>query len=240
MQLNPPRFPSPLGLLRFALGERGGSRAFPSWPRARPARWLRLVLVAGLVVPFLRLAYRIDVRGAEHLAAAPEPCLLVSNHNMHLDWGMLLCAFPANFRRRLAVGAAASEIFGNPARAFPSRLLGNAFPFAKEGSGVRQSLQFVPRMLDEGWNVLIFPEGGISLDGQMQPFKPGIGWLVAHTGVEVLPIRIDLLRPGFYEGSWWRLPRGHVRVTVAPAVRSEPGLSYDEIAAGLDRAVRSA
>ena len=169
-----------------------------------------------------------------------EPCLIISNHNMHLDQAMLLRAMPHGFRQRVAIAAAASDIFGNRFRGFWASLLGNAFPFAKEGSGVRESLEYVARMLDGGWNVLIFPEGKLTVVGPMQRFKSGVGLLAVETGVPVLPMRIDVLRPGFYEGKWMPHPRARVRVSFGKPVRFEPGTGYAEATTILEQAVREA
>jgi 1-acyl-sn-glycerol-3-phosphate acyltransferase len=95
-------------------------------------------------------------------------------------------------------------------------------------------------MLDEGWNVLILPEGERKSNVPMRPFKPGIGWLVARTGAEVLPIRIDVLKPGIFDGGSWRQPRGHVRVSFGPRLRPDASARYDEIAGALEEAVRTA
>ena len=159
---------------------------------------------------------------------------------MHLDQGMLLRAMPSDFRQRIAIAAAATDIYGNRFRGFWASLLGNAFPFAKEGAGIRESLENIARMLNEGWNVLIFPEGKLTVMGPMRPFKGGIGLLAVETGAPVLPIRIDVLRPGFYEGKWWPHPRARVFVHIGAPVRIEPGTSYAGAAAILERAVREA
>jgi long-chain acyl-CoA synthetase len=147
---------------------------------------------------------------------------------------------PHGFRQRVAIAAAASDIFRNRLRGFGAGLLGNAFPFAKEGSGVRESLEYVAKMLDEGWNVLIFPEGKLTVIGPMQPFKSGIGLLAVETGVPVLPMRIHVLRPGFYEGKWLPHPRARVRVNVGEPVSFAPGTTYAEATAKLEEAVRNA
>ncbi|HEX6031810.1 MAG TPA: AMP-binding protein [Tepidiformaceae bacterium] len=213
---------------------------FPTWPRWRPIRWLRRGLMTGLVFPLLRIGYSVEIRGRERFQVVSEPCLIVSNHNMHLDQGMLLRSMPQGFRQRVAIAAAASDIFRNRVRGFGASLLGNAFPFAKEGSGVRESLEYVAKMLDEGWNVLIFPEGKLTVIGPMQPFKSGIGLLAVETGVSVLPMRIDVLRPGFYEGKWLPHPRARVRVNVGEPVSFAPGTTYAEATAMLEEAVRDA
>ncbi|WP_322797248.1 AMP-binding protein [Tepidiforma sp.] len=232
-----------IGELRrmVASGERKARiRKFPTWPRWKAVQWVRHALVSFFIFPLLRLGYSVEVRGKEHFAAVREPCLVISNHNMHLDQAMLLRSMPPWFRRKVAIAAAASDIFGNRLRGFFASLLGNAFPFAKEGSGVRESLEYVAKMLDEGWNVLIFPEGRLTVIGPMQPFKSGIGLLAVETGAPVLPMRIDVLRPGFYEGKWLPHPRARVRVSIGEPVRLEPGMSYQEATAILEEAVRQA
>ncbi len=215
-------------------------RRFPTWPRRKPARWLRRTLMTGVVFPALRLGYSVQIRGRENFRGLTEPVLIISNHNMHLDGSLLLRSMPHGFRQRVAIAAAASDIFGNRFRGFGASLLGNAFPFAKEGSGVRESLEAVAKMLDDGWNVLIFPEGKLTVIGPMQPFKSGTGLLAVETGVPVLPMRIDVLRPGFYEGKWLPHPHGRVRVSIGKPVTFPPGTSYSQATALLEEAVRSA
>jgi long-chain acyl-CoA synthetase len=227
-----------------AMTEKGEPRPkahrFPAWPRRRPVRWLRRILMSGLVFPLLRVGYTVEVRGRERFGTVRQPCLLISNHNMHLDAGLLLHIMPPDFRQRVAIAAAASDIFGNRIRGFGSSLLGNAFPFAKEGSGVRESLEHVAKMLEEGWNVLIFPEGKLTVCGPTQPFKSGTGLLAVETGVPVFPMRIEVLRPGFYEGKWLPHPRARVRVHVGEPLTFEPGTAYAEASARLQEAVASA
>ena len=191
-----------------------------------------------LLFPLIWFGYGIEVRGRKHFKQVTEPCLMISNHNMHLDWSLLLRTVPRRMRKRTTVAAAANEIFGNRRRAFSSRLLGNAFPFNKEGSGVRRSLEHTTSLLAGGWNVLIFPEGEISLDGTIKPFKSGVGWIAVRSGVEVLPMRVDVLRRGMYEGARFPRLRGRVRVTIGPPLRIPPETPYAAAAAMLEQAVR--
>ncbi|MGK2964507.1 MAG: lysophospholipid acyltransferase family protein [Tepidiformaceae bacterium] len=213
---------------------------FPTWPRWRPIRWLRRTLQSGWLFPMLRLGYRLEITGRERVRGVKEPCLIVSNHNMHLDQSMLLRSLPDGFRQRVAIAAAASDIYGNRFRGFWASLLGNAFPFSKQGGGIRESLEYVAKMLDDGWNVLFFPEGKLTVIGPMRPFKAGIGLLARETGVPVLPMRIDVLRPGFYEGKWLPTPRAYVRVTIGEPVRVPPGMGLKEATRFLEAAVRDA
>jgi 1-acyl-sn-glycerol-3-phosphate acyltransferase len=156
---------------------------------------------------------------------------------MHLDWAMLLRTLPWRFRRRTAVAAAADDIYGNRLRGFTSSLLGNSFAFDTGGSGTRESLEAVLALLESNYSVILFPEGELTTDGPMKPFKSGAGWLAQKSGVEILPIRIDVLRKGVFEGRWFWWPRGHVRVNVGRPIRVSPEISYQETARLLEEAV---
>jgi len=190
--------------------------------------------------PLLWLAYGIEVRGRHNLRELSGPCLVISNHNMHLDWGMVLRTLPRRFRARTSIAAATDDIFGTRRRALTSALLGNAFPFDKDGSGVRESLEYVRGVLHDGWNVLLFPEGKLTVCGPTQPFKGGAGWIAVRSGAAVLPVRIDVVRPGIYEGRWFPNPRGRVRVSIGAPLYLPPKASYGEAVLALEEAVRTA
>lgn len=46
------------------------------------------------------------------------------------------------------------------------------------------------RRLKEGRKVIVFPEGTRSEDGGLQPGEPGVGMMIAKSGVPVIPVRI--------------------------------------------------
>lgn len=213
---------------------------FPSWPRWRLVAWVRRFLLTGLVFPLLRIGYSVRIEGRENVREVAGPSLIISNHNMHLDIAMLMRSLPFGFRKRVSVAAASRDIFGNPIRGFWAGFLGNAFPFYNRGAGIRDSLEFVAELLRDGWHVLIFPEGQLTVGGPTRPFKTGIGRLAVETGVQVLPMRIDITRKGFYEGKWLPTPRAKVVVHIGKPVHIAPGTSYQEATGQLERAVREA
>ena len=190
-----------------------------------------------MLFPLLWVGYKLEVHGRENIKRINRPCLVISNHCMHLDWSMLLRTLPWRFRRRTAVAAAADDIYGNRLRGFTSSLLGNSFAFDTGGSGTRESLEAVLALIEANYSVIIFPEGELTTDGPMKPFKSGAGWIAIKSGVEVLPIRIDVLRRGIFEGRWFPWFRGHVRVTVGEPVKVPLDATYAEAAARLQRAV---
>ena len=124
--------------------------------RAWWCRLLRAALQHAFLFPVLHLFYTIRVYGKENLAELRGPVLFASNHNVKLDSAVTLMALPSGWRWRLSPAAAADDIFGPRLKGMANVLLGNAFPFAREGS-IRASLEHLGRLLDMGWSVLIYP-----------------------------------------------------------------------------------
>ena len=111
----------------------------------------------------------------------------------------------------------------------------NVFPLPKK-SGVRESFRFAGDLADRGWNILVFPEGDLTPDGKLQPFRAGIGLLASNLKLPVVPIRID----GGYEireaGSKFNRP-GRIRVHIGRPVEFPPGTDPQEIARILEQCV---
>jgi len=82
-------------------------------------------------------------------------------------------------------------------------------------------------LIRSGKVVVIFPEGGRSLDGHLRPPKAGIGVIVAQTGCPVVPAYIkgtfDVLPSGARWPRWRR-----VEVRFGPPLRFEGGGLQDK------------
>jgi 1-acyl-sn-glycerol-3-phosphate acyltransferase len=76
----------------------------------------------------------------------------------------------------------------------------NVIPVERDGNDM-SALKIVIRKIKEGHGVVLFPEGTRSLDGNLQPAKPGIGLVIAKTRAPVLPMRIFGSFDAFPKGS---------------------------------------
>ncbi|MDQ2658814.1 MAG: 1-acyl-sn-glycerol-3-phosphate acyltransferase [Verrucomicrobiota bacterium] len=65
----------------------------------------------------------------------------------------------------------------------------NVIPVDQEGTD-RSALKALIRILKQGRATIIFPEGARTLDGELQPAQPGLGFIIAKTLAPVLPLRI--------------------------------------------------
>lgn len=82
------------------------------------------------------------------------------------------------------------------------------------------------KRLEEGFCVLVFPEGTRVAPGKTRRYKPGGAYLAAHTGVPVVPVAHNA-------GEFWRRRAflkypGTVTVSIGPTIDSA-GLSAEEI-----------
>ncbi len=80
--------------------------------------------------------------------------------------------------------------------------------------------------LEEGFCVVVFPEGTRVAPGTTRRYKPGGAWLASHTGAPVVPIAHNA-------GEFWRKNAfvktpGEIVVSIGPVIDSE-GLSTEEI-----------
>ncbi len=75
----------------------------------------------------------------------------------------------------------------------------------------RGALREGKRILDAGQVLVIFPEGHISPDGELQPGEQGVAWLARKAGVSVMPVWVGGTREAHRKGEWRLRPS---RVTV--------------------------
>jgi long-chain acyl-CoA synthetase len=177
---------------------------YPRWPQSWPARLLRAAIFTALARPALLILGWPRVSGRENLRAAEGPVLVVSNHVTYFDPALILHALPARLRRRLAVAMDGERLESMrrppPDTGFFSSLVSrlryfavvalfNVFPLPRQ-AGFRKSFAFAGDLIDRGWSVLIFPEGEITRDGQIGPFRAGIGLLATGLGAPVVPARL--------------------------------------------------
>ena len=208
---------------------------FPRWGMAFWCRALRGLLQRGIIFPAMTMAYKMRVTGVDNLDLQ-GPALIAANHTLHLDNGIILRSLPTRFRHRLAI-AASDHMWRSPIRSLAIPLLGNGFPFSKEGN-VRKSLDNVGRIIDNGWSVLIYPEGELTVAGPMKPFLAGTGLICVGGRVPVIPLKLKVIRTGFPR-YFPLLSRGEVEIRFGEPLRFGPGVTYQDATMQIEEAVRA-
>jgi len=152
---------------------------------------LRRLSLATFLLPLTRFFARAKVSGLENPADLTRPVMFAANHQSYLDALVILASLPECWRHRIAP-VMWKELFGahfhserhvpsarwaNSALYYLVTLLGNAFPIPQTERGARESMG---ELVEEGWSILIFPEGERTLTGEVGRFLPGVGLMAAE------------------------------------------------------------
>jgi 1-acyl-sn-glycerol-3-phosphate acyltransferase len=190
-------------------------RDFPTeWARSERAQAMRAAIQRYALRPLLELETHPVVEGLDVLDTLVAPVIFVANHSSHLDAPLVLTSLPPAWRARTATGAAADYFFDVWWRAAATALVFNAFPVERAGSKGRTT-RLARELLDEGWNLLVFPEGTRSKDGWSRDLRLGAARLALDARVPVVPIALRGTYQAMPRGTGW-IRRGrppvHVRV----------------------------
>lgn len=194
-------------------------------------------LMRFLVWILINMLYRVRPTGLENI---PDrgPAVLVCNHVSFVD-----ALLVGGSIRRPVRFVMYYKIFQIPLLSFIFKTA-KAIPIAsakEDETLLAEAFDQIDKELDAGQIVCLFPEGGISTDGEVQRFRPGIEKIIERRGVPVIPIAL-----GGLWGSWFSRRSGgglrkipgrlwaKVNVRIGEAVRSE-----DVTAASLELLVRT-
>jgi len=161
------------------------------------------IYIYGLVPEFLlrfiawlliKAAYRLRSEGLDHIPAEGA-AVLVANHVSFVDAVIIMGAAPRPVRFVMDY-----RIFRIPVLSYVFRHCG-AIPIAaakEDPALMEKAFAEVSTALAEGELVAIFPEGNITRDGELQPFRPGISRILAANPVPVVPLALSGLWGSFF------------------------------------------
>jgi 1-acyl-sn-glycerol-3-phosphate acyltransferase len=141
-----------------------------------------------------RVMYRFRVQGDEHIPTTGA-ALLVCNHVSFVDPILLMAASPRPIRFVMDHRIFATPVLGwlfRLARAIP------VAPQAENAQTYERAFDEADRALAEGELVCIFPEGAITRDGKLQPFKAGAMKILQSRPVPVVPLALHNLWGSFF------------------------------------------
>jgi 1-acyl-sn-glycerol-3-phosphate acyltransferase len=146
------------------------------------------MLVDNVTRPASRMLAPATLRGLEHLRHLEGPVIFAANHASHVDTPLLLSNLPLPFRHRTVIAAASDYFFDRTWKAALWSFALAAVPIERTRVN-RRSADLAAELLEDGWNLVIFPEGGRTPDGWGQPFRGGAAYLARRTGCPVVPCR---------------------------------------------------
>lgn len=148
--------------------------------------------------------FRFRATGTERIPAT-GPCILAMNHQSFLDPPLagICCRRPIHYlaRRSLLSWPLLGPLFPKL----------NVIPVARDRPDM-SALKAAIRVIRAGGCTIVFPEGTRSRDGNLQPARPGLGFVIAKTLAPVVPMRIFGAAEAFPRTS--KFPRPHP-ITIA-------------------------
>ena len=188
-----------------------------------------------------RLIYRFKVRGDEHIPIE-GPAIIACNHVSFVDAVLLMAASPRPIRFVMD-----HRIFRVPVLGWMFKLA-KAIPVApqkEDPAAYAAAFEAADKVLAEGDLLGIFPEGAITRDGALQPFKGGIMKILERRPVPVVPVALQNLWGSYFsrvEGSAMAKPFrrglfspvGLVAGSALPALSVSPDVLRAQVSALLE------
>lgn len=153
-------------------------------------------LLRFVCVIMTKMIYRTKVIGHKHI---PEdgPAVLICNHVSFVDWLIIAAGIKRPVRFVMHYSFAKIPVvsfFLRGAKVIP-------IAGTKEDPQIMEdAFAKIKQTLDEGEIICIFPEGKITHDGKLSPFRPGIERILANTSpdVPVVPMTLEGLWGSFF------------------------------------------
>jgi long-chain acyl-CoA synthetase len=225
--------------------------SFPRYNRSSIAKLVRGLVLEGVLLPFTRVFARRAVFGLQNLDSIRGPVIFAANHQSYLDTPVILASLPVDWRRKIAP-AMWKEYFdahfhpgrhsrrerrGNSMLYFLIALLFNAFPIPQTETGARETIRYMGELVEQGWSILIFPEGERTATGEIGRFLPGVGLIASRLQLPVIPIRLEGVNRVLPRDARWP-EAGPVEVRVGEPLHLE-GDAYPALARRVEEAVRN-
>jgi len=171
---------------------------------------------------------KIEVRGREHIPNGAMICAGKHQSTMDVVVSYILAPAPASIMKRELLGY---PIFGWYA------LFGKNIPIDRGGlaSTVRKMQAIAKRRVEEGRQIMIFPEGTRRAPGAEPRYKPGVFGLYKKLGVPLVPVATN---SGLCWHRGFKVRPGLIIYEALPAI--EPGLDRKTLMMRLEETTETA
>jgi 1-acyl-sn-glycerol-3-phosphate acyltransferase len=174
------------------------------WARSWLAGLFRENFLRFVLNPMMDYYAARRATGKEKLEGVKGPVILVANHASHMDTPVILSALPRKLRKRTVVAAAADYFYRNRLVASLVSLFFNTVPIERHGGGgVSKNGSHLDKLLDQGWSLLLYPEGTRSRGGMPGQLRRGAAVLAAAHHLTIVPIRVTGTAQAMPPGRLW-------------------------------------
>ena len=178
---------------------------------------------------FFRIYNRLSIKGKKNLPKS-GPFILAPNHLSLLDTPVAMAGIPYRTIRQCYFYTAEKHVKSNLRKHLARH---NNLILMQQGD-LKNSIVRMAKVLREGKNLVIFPEGTRSKDGNLLPFKKTFAILSKELNVPIIPVLISGTQNAMGRGMAWIRPR-KITVEYMPAILPQGKATYDELS-GLVRA----
>lgn len=175
-----------------------------------------------ILFPFFKLYFRLEVKGKNNIPSTP--CIFAPSHQSMLDGFLLEASLPYSILKRTFF-LAFELVFGTSLMR----------PVADNGQSIlidannhlKRSMQRTAQPLKEENNVVIFPEGARTRDGNMLEFRPFFAMLAKEYNIPIIPVVIDGSFEALESGKIFPKPK-KIKLTFLEPIHPD-GLEINEI-----------
>lgn len=116
----------------------------------------------------------------EHKERFEKPCIIVANHQSHIDLALTLQLHPK------IIVFTNDWVYNSPFYGWIVRMA----DYYPASSGYENSLTKLENLIADGYSILIFPEGTRSVDGEIHRFHKGAFLLAERLKLDIVPLLI--------------------------------------------------
>ncbi len=182
--------------------------------------------------PFFKLYFRLEVLGEENIPT--YPCIIAPSHQSMLDGFLIESILPYKILKK-SFFLAYKQVFGtallNPLSKHGQTILIDA------NENLKHTMQHCALPLRDGNNLVIFPEGARTRDGELLEFRPFFAMLSKTFNIPIVPVVIDGSFNALKAGRLFPRPK-KIRVTFLKPLRPD-GLDFNQLTQKVKDAIES-
>lgn len=133
------------------------------------------ILYSGIIRIFLKLIVGVKFDKAGFLLQEQQ-FIIIANHNSHVDTLALMASLPSSIIHKVKPVAAADYFGKTKFQTAMSNYFINTLLISRKGTSAIQTMK---KALNNGYSLILFPEGSRGEPGSEQQMKPGIALLLA-------------------------------------------------------------
>jgi long-chain acyl-CoA synthetase len=192
-------------------------------PLSVKERKLPIILLKRVLKPVFKIYNHLQIYGLENIPRNTN-VIFTPNHQSFLDGFLLIASFPDDILEKTYFLAEEKFFKGKIGRFIADNFHVLTVNINKD---LKISLQKTGKLLKSGKNVVIFPEGARTRDGNLMPFKKSFAILSKELDIPVVPVVIEGAYKSFPIGSLFPKPE-RIRLTFLEPVYPDD-LDYEEI-----------